>query len=113
MFVADRTGKMEARTGDERPAVDALKKLLGSELRVTVRDGRVFIGQAHVFDNEGTVVLVRAREFRTMDESLVDPPVDGTYRTLSQVILPAKEAVRWEVASAGTHIRFEAGEPSV
>ena len=48
---------------ERRPAVEALKLLVDTSLRVTLSDGRLVVGQLQCADKQGNLVLHDAVEF--------------------------------------------------
>ncbi|KAJ7102614.1 hypothetical protein B0H15DRAFT_815368 [Mycena belliarum] len=79
-------------------AVERLQALLCENLRVTVTDGRIFIGSFAGTDQPLNILLLNADEFRLGP----DENPDGRY--VGQVLIPWKLVVKAEVQSgSGKH----------
>jgi N-alpha-acetyltransferase 38, NatC auxiliary subunit len=60
------TTKVTKRTNSERTAINALRNLLGSTLRISIQDtsNRVFLGTFVCTDKARNIVLANAEEYR-------------------------------------------------
>ncbi|KAJ7479960.1 hypothetical protein B0H11DRAFT_1725334 [Mycena galericulata] len=74
-------------------AVDRLKSLLCETLRVTITDGRIFIGSFAGTDQPLNILLLNTDEFRLGP----DENPDGRY--VGQVLIPWRLVVKAEVQS--------------
>ncbi|KAJ7139379.1 hypothetical protein C8R44DRAFT_303217 [Mycena epipterygia] len=82
----------------ESAAVERLKGLLCENLRVTVADGRIFIGSFAGTDQPLNILLLNTDEFRLGP----DENPDGRY--VGQILIPWKLVVKAEVQSGkGRH----------
>ncbi|GLB36670.1 putative LSM domain containing protein [Lyophyllum shimeji] len=72
------------------PAITRLKALLRQIVRVTVTDGRIFIGTFAGTDQPLNILLVNTEEYRL---GLEENP-DGRY--IGQVVIPWKRVVKVE-----------------
>jgi small nuclear ribonucleoprotein (snRNP)-like protein len=72
-------------------AVDRLSELLTQTLRITITDGRIFIGSFAGTDQPLNVLLLNADEFRLGP----DENPDGRY--VGQVLIPWRLVVKAEV----------------
>ncbi|KAK7052351.1 N-alpha-acetyltransferase 38-A, NatC auxiliary subunit [Favolaschia claudopus] len=80
-------------------AVHRLDGLLCQNLRVTVKDGRIFIGSFAGTDQPLNILLLNADEFR------LGPDEDPDGRYVGQVLIPWKLVVKVEAQnSSATHI---------
>ncbi|KAJ6573799.1 hypothetical protein DFH09DRAFT_915862 [Mycena vulgaris] len=79
-------------------AVERLKGLLCENLRVTITDGRVFIGSFAGTDQPLNILLLNTDEFRLGP----DENPDGRY--VGQVLIPWKLVVKAEVQTGGSGI---------
>ncbi|KAF7323882.1 Sm domain-containing protein [Mycena kentingensis (nom. inval.)] len=88
-------------TATEAPApseaVARLQSLLTSTLRITVSDGRVFIGSFAGTDQPLNILLLNADEYRIGAAAEENP--DGRY--VGQVLIPWKIVVKAEVHAGG------------
>ncbi|KAG8835771.1 hypothetical protein FRC17_001165 [Serendipita sp. 399] len=67
-------GKVDKQQEErDTPAIARLRALLGKELRIAIRDGRVFLGQFVCVDKELNIVLNQVYEFPLgfLDDHLV------------------------------------------
>ncbi|KAJ7237437.1 hypothetical protein B0H12DRAFT_106548 [Mycena haematopus] len=76
-------------------AVERLKGLLCQNLRVTVADGRIFIGSFAGTDVPLNILLLNTDEFRLGP----DENPDGRY--VGQILIPWKLVVKAEVQTGG------------
>ncbi|KAJ7650593.1 hypothetical protein FB45DRAFT_888201 [Roridomyces roridus] len=76
-------------------AVDHLKHLLCETLRITVKDGRIFIGSFAGTDQPLNILLLNTDEFR------VGPNENPDGRYVGQVLVPWKLVVKIDVQSSG------------
>ncbi|CAG7852374.1 SubName: Full=Uncharacterized protein {ECO:0000313/EMBL:CCA68607.1} [Serendipita indica DSM 11827] len=67
-------GKREHRKQQDSPAIAKLRALLGKELRVTIGDGRIFLGNFACTDKELNIVMTQVYEFPVgfQDDHLVE-----------------------------------------
>ncbi|KAJ7058825.1 hypothetical protein C8F01DRAFT_1147337 [Mycena amicta] len=79
-------------------AVSRLHGLLTQTLRITVSDGRVFIGSFAGTDQPLNIVLLNTDEFR-ISPAVDDNNPDGRY--VGQVLIPWKLVLKAEVYSGG------------
>ncbi|KAI0735869.1 hypothetical protein C8Q76DRAFT_713537 [Earliella scabrosa] len=86
-----------ARTTQPTANVEQLKALLRATLRVTVADGRVFLGTFAGTDKQLNVLLVNTDEYRLGPDAGPDG-LDGRY--VGQVMIPWRLVVRVESRSA-------------
>jgi len=71
----------------DRPAVDAIKAFLHRTLRISITDGRVFLGTFSCTDKQLNIVLTNTEEFRP--GAPPSPfPVQGRY--VAMVMVPWK-----------------------
>ncbi|ORZ40064.1 hypothetical protein BCR44DRAFT_105287, partial [Catenaria anguillulae PL171] len=63
----------------------ALSKVIDTEVRVTVTDGRVFIGMLRCTDRDRNLVVADTMEYR-----------DGKERFVSLIMIPGKHIVKFE-----------------
>lgn len=56
-------GKSESEELQDTPALARLKALLGKELRITIHDGRIFLGNFACTDKGLNIVLTNVYEF--------------------------------------------------
>lgn len=73
------------------PAIGRLKALLRQIVRVTISDGRIFIGSFAGTDQPLNILLINAEEYRL---GLEENP-DGRY--VGQVVIPWRLVVKVEV----------------
>ncbi|EPS98084.1 hypothetical protein FOMPIDRAFT_1080916, partial [Fomitopsis schrenkii] len=78
------------------PSIQSLKSLLRLPLRVTIDDGRIFIGTFVGTDKQLNILLVSTEEFRIGPDA-VDGNPDG--RFVGQVMIPWKLVRRAEAPS--------------
>ncbi|EKM59358.1 uncharacterized protein PHACADRAFT_249802 [Phanerochaete carnosa HHB-10118-sp] len=90
----DSTLKIEE--GEDTPAVQQLKSLLNRTLRVTTRDGRVFLGSFAGTDKLLNVLLMNTDEFRFSPPQHANP--GG--RFVGLVLIPWKLIMSVEAQSA-------------
>ncbi|KAJ7871320.1 hypothetical protein B0H13DRAFT_1634276 [Mycena leptocephala] len=76
-------------------AVERLKSLLCETLRVTVTDGRIFIGSFAGTDQPLNILLLNTDEFRLGP----DENPDGRY--VGQILIPWRLVVKAEVQTGG------------
>jgi small nuclear ribonucleoprotein (snRNP)-like protein len=90
--MASTTTNIEQQeTGSERKAVEQIKDFLNQILRITTKDGRVFIGTFAGTDQPLNLILINAEEYRI---SGPDAKADG--RFVGQVTFPWKIVVKVE-----------------
>ncbi|KAJ7809709.1 hypothetical protein B0H14DRAFT_2379539 [Mycena olivaceomarginata] len=83
-------------------ALDRLTALLTQNLRVTVADGRVFIGSFAGTDAPLNILLLNTDEFRLGP----DENPDGRY--VGQILIPWKLVVKAEVQTAPSALSLDA-----
>ena len=82
---------------DPRPAVQAMRDLLGAELTVTISDGRVVRGKFSCLDQAKNLILLNAAEIKP----------DGQYGvTLGNTLVPGKHVVKVEKEGAPVEAPF-------
>lgn len=79
-------------SSESTSAIDHLKTLLRQTLRVTINDGRVFIGSFVGTDKPLNILLVNTEEFRVQE-----PGRDFESRYVGQVMIPWRLVVKAEV----------------
>ncbi|THH17197.1 hypothetical protein EW146_g3578 [Bondarzewia mesenterica] len=75
---------------------DALKPLLRLLLRISITDGRIFLGTFVGTDKELNVLLIHTDEFR------LGPAENPDGRYVGQVMIPWSKVVRVEVQAPGS-----------
>ncbi|KAJ7037339.1 hypothetical protein C8F04DRAFT_952680 [Mycena alexandri] len=83
-------------------AVERLEELLCQTLRVTITDGRIFIGSFAGTDQPLNILLLNTDEFRLGP----DENPDGRY--VGQVLIPWKLVVKAEVQSGSANRALDA-----
>jgi len=89
-------GSLKIEEGEDTPAVQRLKSLLNHTLRVTIRDGRVFLGSFAGTDKLLNILLVNTDEFRFSPPQHANP--GG--RFVGLVLIPWKQILSVEAQSA-------------
>lgn len=87
------TATRPARATPPSPNVEQLKALLRTTLRVTVTDGRVFLGTFAGTDKMLNILLINTDEYRLGPDAGPDA-LDGRY--VGQVMIPWRLVVRVE-----------------
>lgn len=87
------TSDSTANNDSERPAVSQVKALLQRTLRVSISDGRLFVGTFACVDKQLNIVLTNTEEFR-LGPPGSPPPVQGRYVTM--VMIPWKFVTKVE-----------------
>jgi len=77
----------------DRPAVSQIKSFLQSVLRISISDGRLFVGTFACVDKQLNIVLTNTEEFR-LGPPGSPPPVQGRYVTM--VMIPWKFVTKVE-----------------
>jgi len=82
------------------PAIAKLASTLGRTYRVTVQDGRVFVGIFVCIDHDGNLVLDRTSEFeprgtKAGERAVLDPMYKG--RLVGLVLVPRKQWAKVEI----------------
>jgi small nuclear ribonucleoprotein (snRNP)-like protein len=93
--ISDGMDESYEQRQEHPPAVERLKELLCQNLRVTVTDGRIFIGSFAGTDQPLNILLLNTDEFRLGP----DENPDGRY--VGQILIPWKLVVKAEVQSSG------------
>ncbi len=75
-----------------RPAVSHIQALLQRTLRISISDGRLFVGTFACVDKQLNIVLTNTEEFRSGPP--VSPPAQGRYVTM--VMIPWKFVTKVE-----------------
>ncbi|KAF9261094.1 hypothetical protein L218DRAFT_961780 [Marasmius fiardii PR-910] len=102
-------------------AVNALRSLLNSILRVSVIDGRLFLGSFLGTDQALNLLLLDTEEFRVLNTHSQDPHIskwdgvirEGLYiedpkgRYVGQVLVPWKQVVKVEAHGRGPTRQLE------
>ncbi|KAI9065563.1 hypothetical protein FKP32DRAFT_1674680 [Trametes sanguinea] len=97
------------RTTPPTPNVERLKGLLKQTLRVTVTDGRIFIGTFAGTDKQLNILLISADEYRVGPDAGPDG-ADGRY--VGQVMVPWRLVVRVEARMGNGQMRAAYGDAS-
>ncbi|TBU54006.1 hypothetical protein BD310DRAFT_936960 [Dichomitus squalens] len=82
--------------------VERLQALLRKTLRVSVTDGRVFLGTFAGTDKQLNILLINTDEYRLGPDAGSDG-LDGRY--VGQVMIPWRLVVRVETNAEGEHTR--------
>lgn len=82
-------------TAVEAPSISRLKALLRENLRITISDGRIFVGTLAGTDKPLNVILINTEEFR------IGPGEDRNGRYVGQIVVPWKLVVKIEAAGSG------------
>ncbi|RPD59436.1 hypothetical protein L227DRAFT_161158 [Lentinus tigrinus ALCF2SS1-6] len=90
------------RTTQPTANVQQLKALLRTTLRVSVTDGRVFLGTFSGTDKQLNILLINTDEYRTGPDAVPDA-LDGRY--VGQVMIPWRLVVRVESRLEGEQAR--------
>ncbi|OSD05677.1 hypothetical protein PYCCODRAFT_1423193 [Trametes coccinea BRFM310] len=101
------TAPPPARTTPPTPNVERLKGLLKQTLRVTVTDGRIFIGTFAGTDKQLNILLISADEYRVGPDAGADG-ADGRY--VGQVMVPWRLVVRVEARMGNGPMRAAYGD---
>ena len=87
-------------TAPTTPNIARLRALTRNTLRITVTDGRVFLGQFAGTDKPLNILLVNAEEYRaqktTGDDAQLGQPPQYDGRFVGQVMIPWRLVVRVE-----------------
>lgn len=84
------------------PAIRRLKGLLQQIIRVTVNDGRVFIGSFAGTDQALNILVINAEEYRPQPEEIAD----GRY--VGQVVIPWRLIIKVEIEGQKDDNRYNA-----
>ncbi|PSS37323.1 hypothetical protein PHLCEN_2v800 [Hermanssonia centrifuga] len=79
--------------GEDTPAIQSLKSLLRQSLRITILDGRIFLGTFAGTDKQLNILLINTDEFRLAPRQHINP--DG--RFVGLVLIPWRLVVKVEV----------------
>jgi len=105
-------GKTSSKTEEEipdTPAVAKVRALLGKELRITIGDGRVFIGTFACTDRDLNLVLTSVYEFPVgyQNDHLVE-----SGRFVGMLMFPWRHIVRVEVHIGGEAQAYDSDDYS-
>lgn len=92
------TASPPVRSSSPTANVEQLKALLRTSLRVTVVDGRVFLGTFSGTDKQLNILLINTDEYRLGPDAGSDG-LDGRY--VGQVMIPWRLVVRVELRADG------------
>jgi small nuclear ribonucleoprotein (snRNP)-like protein len=82
------------------PAADAVKRLLGSYVRVSVTDGRVLLGRLTCLDALGNTVLADCEEAAPVEQLAAESRTEAARRWIGAVSIKPQFIVRVECDSA-------------
>ncbi|KAI1790456.1 hypothetical protein LXA43DRAFT_505417 [Ganoderma leucocontextum] len=99
------TASLPVRSTPPTENVEQLKVLLRKTLRVSVTDGRVFLGTFAGTDKQLNILLINTDEYRLGPDAGSDG-LDGRY--VGQVMIPWRLVVRVETHAAGDRTRSTA-----
>ena len=85
------------RTTQPTANVERLKAMLKQTLRISITDGRIFVGTFAGTDKQLNLLLVSCDEYRVGPEA----GADGGSRYVGQVMVPWRLVVRAEARGAG------------
>ncbi|TRM57171.1 hypothetical protein BD626DRAFT_515733, partial [Schizophyllum amplum] len=88
------------------PAIAHLKHFTHRTLRITVSDGRVFLGQFAGTDKPLNLLLVNTEEYRVQGD---DGQYDG--RFVGQVMIPWRIVTKAEAQGRGEPVAIARGQP--
>ena len=83
----------------EHPALSACRPLLGSFLRISLKDGRVLVGRLHCVDWQQNIILRDTELWLPLAQLEQEQKGEAEKRAMGQVAVAARHVLSYEAAT--------------